>query len=119
MRRLVVGAARVFVLGAVLSGCAFQPKQMTAFDGHWTADIPVQGRCPAAHWDLDVKGSDITGTAKNPAGTFVMTGTLSDTGKGTIRINANGGTIQFTAAAFESDYSNTCGPRHASGTRAR
>ncbi|MHB1205034.1 MAG: hypothetical protein ACYCZX_05670 [Rhodospirillaceae bacterium] len=109
----------MLLLSALLSGCALQSNPTTAYDGHWTADIPVQGRCPAAHWAFDVKDGDIAGTATNPAGRFAMSGTLNKSGKGTIKINQLAGTIQFSVNNFESDYSNTCGARHASGSRAR
>jgi hypothetical protein len=117
MKKKISTAARISLLSAALFGCASQPSAMTAYDGHWTSDIPVQGRCPAAHWEFDVKNHQMTGAANNPAGTFLMSGTVDDSGRGTIKINQFGGTIQFVGGHFESDYFNACGPRHAAGVR--
>jgi hypothetical protein len=117
MRNGIASVVRISVLSTALFGCASQPPTMSAYDGHWASDIPVQGRCPAAHWEFDVKNHVITGAAKNPAGTFVMSGTLDESGKGTIKINQFAGTIQFVGDHFESDYFNACGARHAAGAR--
>jgi len=101
----------------VAIGCSSPHGPAAAYSGLWSADIPVQGACPVAHWDVNVSGNSITGIATNPAGTFPITGTIEESGHGTIKINQMGGTIQFSGNKFTSDYFNGCGPRHAEGAR--
>lgn len=105
------------LFGAVISGCATQPPVATTYDGHWTARIAARGTCPPAYWQFDVKNHKIKGTVTNPSGTYALSGTIGNSGKGMIRINRMGGNIQFSGGQFESNYFNGCGARHASGFR--
>ena len=97
------------------------PSTGGLFNGRWVSDVPVQGRCQAAHLVIDVRGDTISGVVTNPGGTFPITGSSSDSGNGKIRINgsdANSGTIRFSGDSFVADYMNTsCGQRHAEGRR--
>src|SRR5579863_5238370 len=51
-------------------------------DGQWVAEIPVQGRCPAAHMTLFVDGGNILGNVVNSSGTFPITGHIDAAGNG-------------------------------------
>jgi len=107
-------AFSLFVVSALAAGCS---TFSTSYDGRWSADIPVQGNCPAVHWDIDVKGNSIVGAAKNSLGSVPILGTLDESGHGTLKINRTGGTIQFSETTFTADYSNACGDHHAEGTK--
>jgi hypothetical protein len=87
------------------------------YDGRWVANVPPQGLCPASRMTLHVRGSSIRGTVVNLLGVFPITGSLTSRGTGTIQIVQMGGRITFSGNRFVADYFNTCGPRHAVGSR--
>jgi hypothetical protein len=92
-------------------------QHRSVYDGHWIANVPPQGTCPASRLTLNVRGSSIRGTAVNPFGVFPIVGSLGGEGSGTIKIMEMGGTIRFTGNRFVARYLNVCGPRYAVGAR--
>lgn len=111
---------QIFAMGfsaAMLAACVSSPPQ-TAFNGRWQADVPAQGGCQfVSRLTIDVAGRKLVGTATNPGGVYPLSGAVDSGGRGAFRIGDFNGTIDFTANTFVADYANTCGGRHASGTK--
>lgn len=111
--RRLTASALVLVLVAAHQSLAKPPS----LDGQWIADVPVQGKCPAAHLTLFVLGGSIIGSVYNGTGTFPITGHIDDSGNGNITIVEFGGRIKFSNDRFAADYFNACGERRAVGKK--
>lgn len=108
------------VLAAALSLLLAGPAMAAPFDGRWMADIPAQGNCNyTSTMTLMVLNGDIQGQVRNPKNVVGVTGTVDDSGNGTVTVaQVSAGTIRFANGHFEVDWSNRECARHAGGSRA-
>lgn len=107
------------ILGAIAMLLA-QPAAAGPFDGRWTADLPAEGQCNyTSTMTLMVLNGDIQGQVQNPKNVVGVTGSVDDSGNGTVTVaRVSPGTIRFNGDHFEVDWSNRECARHAGGSRA-
>lgn len=101
-------------------GLAPHPASAAGFDGHWVAEIPVQGKCNfSGEMSVVVAGDIVSGDVQAEDGHHMVAGTVQPDGHGAFTLDHRyQGTLSFHGDHFEANWINASCQRHAEGDRA-
>lgn len=111
---------RILGLVAALGLACATPAMAGTYDGRWIAEIPPQDApCNGTSvMRVTVLDDTMVGDVHTPWGSNSFHGKLDADGTGTFTFGRDGGTIKFSGATFDANWSNLrCGARHALGDR--
>jgi hypothetical protein len=112
---------RVFKIGAVvfLLACPAASARAGNYDGNWRADVPAEAACTSlARIILSVNANKVGGFVQNSPEDFLrLSGTVDESGNGTLNVGILSGNVKFANDKFIIDYASGCGTRQAVGTK--